>query len=194
MRARQTGLDQAPETRARIAFFVDGVLAQAFKDKELQELTVSDAELEAYFRDHEEEFRLPARILLQHFLYRTPEKASRARAQLRQGAAFPQLAEEKKLDADVLLVERGWFIRGVLIRELAEVAFQLRAGSVSDVIRSSHGHHVLRVEASEAGRKKDFAAVRSELSDKVRRAKAGRRYQEILDETRKQHQVRFHLD
>lgn len=74
LRARQARLDQAPEARARIAFLVDGVLAQAFKDKVLQEVTVSDADLEAYYRDHQQEFKLPARVLLQHFLYKTPEK------------------------------------------------------------------------------------------------------------------------
>lgn len=194
LRARQAKLDQVPETQARIEFFVDGVLAQAFKDKVLQEVTVSDADLEAYYRDHPEEFRLPARVLLQHFLYKTPEKAAHAQTRLREGAAFGQLAEEKKLDADVLLAERGWFVPEALIRELAEVAFQLPAGKVSDVIRSSYGYHVLRVEASEPVRNRDLAAARAELSEKVRRAKAAPRYQQILDETRQQHQVRVHFN
>ncbi len=194
LRAREAKLDQAPETRARIEFFVDGVLAQAFKDSVLQELTVSEAELDTYYRSHKDEFKLPARVFLQHLLYRTQEKAARAQAKLRQGDGFPQLAEEKKTDADLRLAERGWFTAEGLVRELAEVAFQLPRGEVSDVIRSSYGYHVVRVEESEPARAKDFAAARSELVDKVRREKAGRRYQQILDETRQQQRVRLHDD
>jgi peptidyl-prolyl cis-trans isomerase C len=193
LRARQAGLDQAPETRARIAFFVDGVLAQAFKDHVLHEVTVSEAELESYYRDHPKEFELPARVLLQHFLYRTPAKAARVHTRLQQGAAFDRIAEEKKVDPDLVLAERAWFTAETLLPELAEVAFQLPVGTASDVVRSRYGHHVLRVEASEAGRRKGFAAARAELSEKVRRAKAGRRYQEALDQTREERRVRFHF-
>ena len=194
LRAREARLDQIPEVRARIDFFVDGVLGQEFKGKVMRETVVTDEELAAYYRTHREEFRVPARLLLQHFVYKTPEKAAQTQARLRQGAAFADLARDKRLDSDVLLVEHTWFTPDLLIPELRESASRLPAGGVSDVIRSSYGYHVLRVEASEPSRYKDLAAAQTEIVAKVRQSKAARLYQQILNDTKSSHQVHLHFD
>src|SRR5437879_2297502 len=128
------------------------------------------------------------------FLYKTPEKAGQAEARLRQGAAFDELAKDKKADSDVLLVEHGWFTPSLLIPELSEIAFQLPVGGTSNVLRSSYGYHVLRAEAQEPSRVKDFAEARPEILDKVRQTKAAKLYGEILDNTRNSQQVRLYLD
>jgi peptidyl-prolyl cis-trans isomerase C len=194
LRAREAHLDQTPEVRARIDFFVDGVLAQEFKDKVMRETVVTDEELAAYYRTNREEFRVPARVLLQHFLYKTSEKAAQALARLQQGAAFADLAKDKRSDSDVLLMEHTWFTPDLLIPELRESASRLPAGGVSDVIRSSYGFHVLRVEASEPSRYKDLAAVQTEIVAKVRQSKAALLYEQILNDTKSSHQVHLHFD
>jgi len=193
-RARESKLDQVPEVRARIEFFTDSVLAQEFKNKLMREIAVDQEELAAYYRTHQDDFKLPPRVLLQHFLYKTPEKAAQAEARLRQGAAFEELAKDKKADSDVLLVEHGWFTPSLLIPELSEIAFQLPVGGTSNVLRSSYGYHVLRAEAQEPSRVKDFAEARPEILDKVRQTKAAKLYGEILDNTRNSQQVRLYLD
>ncbi len=192
IRAREAKLDQTPEVRARIEFFTDGVLAQEFKDRTIHQIGVTEEELTAYYSAHQEEFKLPPRVLLQHFLYKTPEKAAQTQAKLRQGAPFSQIAEQ--VDPGFLVVERHWFTPDLLIPEVREIAFQLSVGGVSDVIRSSYGYHVLYVEAQEPSHYKDFEAARGEILDKVRQAKASRLYQQILDETKNNHHVRLHLE
>jgi len=193
-RARESKLDQIPEVRARIEFFTDSVLAQEFKNKLMREIAVEEEELAAYYRTHQDDFKLPPRVLLQHFLYKTPEKAAQAEARLRQGAAFDELAKDKKADSDVLMVEHGWFTPSLLIPELSEIAFQLPVGGTSNVLRSSYGYHVLRAEAQEPSRVKDFAEARPEILDKVRQTKAAKLYGEILDNTKNSQQVRLYLN
>src|SRR6266852_3202099 len=193
-RAREAKLDQIPEVRARIEFFADSVLAQEFKNKLMREIAVDQEELAAYYRTHQDDFKLPPRVLLQHFLYKTPEKAAQAEARLRQGAAFDELAKDKKADSDVLMVEHGWFTPSLLIPELSEIAFQLPVGGTSRVLHSSYGYHVLRAEAQEPSRVKDFAEARPEILDKVRQTKAAKLYGEILDNTKNSQQVRLYLD
>lgn len=194
LRAREAGLGQAPEVRARIDFFVDGVLAQEFKDRQMHDIAVTEDEVVAYYRSHPEEFKLPPRFLLQHLLYKNAEKAARAQASLKQGTLFSGLAQQKESDPDLLLSEHAWFTPALLIPELANTAFQLHDGDVSDVIRSSHGYHVLRLEAHEEGRIQDVGEVRSEVLDKVRQVKASRMDEEVLKETKARPQVRLHVD
>ncbi len=194
LRARETRLDQVPEVRARLEFFADTVLAQEFKDKLMREATVTEEELTTYYRSHPQDFEVPARVLLQHFLYKTSEKVSQARARLQQGTEYTELAKDKKTDSDFVLAERAWFTKALLIPELADIAFQLSVGGVSNVVHSSYGYHVLRVEAQEPTRIKDFEAARSEVLEKVRQTKATRLYEQVLSDTRNSHQIRLHLD
>lgn len=192
--ARQQKLDQAPEVRARLEFFADGVLAQEYRDKLMREIPVREEELKDYYREHADEFRLPARVLVQHFLYKTAKKAVRVADRLRAGATYEELAREKQSDADALLVERNWFPRELLIPELAGPAFSLPKGATSEVIHSSYGYHVLRVEAVEPSRVQPFDAVRPEILRKVRQRKAARVFEETLDNLKNSLRVRTHFD
>lgn len=193
LKARAAGLDRMVDVRARIEFFTDSVLAQALKDSVMEKIKIAEEELLEYYQAHKKEFKIPPRLLLQHFLYRRAEKAARAREQLRQGATFSQLAAEKGKDLDLILVERNWFAPQLLISELSEAALALESGEVSEVLRSSYGYHVLRLEAREPGSYKEFAAARSEIAERLRRAKAGALYQQLLEEARREHPVRIRL-
>src|SRR2546425_1569289 len=120
-RAHQEGLDQAPEVRARLEFFIEGVLAQEYRDKLTREIPISEQELKGYYDAHLNEFRTSPSVLLEHFLYKTSERAVRTEQKLRAGVAYEEQAREKIDDAELLLVERDWFTRELLIPEVAAV-------------------------------------------------------------------------
>jgi len=192
-RAHQEGLDQIPEVRARLEFFTEGVLAQEYRDKLTHEIAIGEQELKEYYDAHLNEFRAPARVFLEHFLYKTPEKAARAEQKLRAGVAYHELAREKKDDAEVLLVERDWFTRELLIPEVAAVVFELPAGTIR-VIGSHYGYHVVRVAAVEPSRVQDFAAARPDIIRKVRQKKAARVFEQSLEETKRALAVRTYFE
>ncbi len=193
-RAHQEGLDQIPEVRARLEFFTEGVLAQEYRDKLTREIPVSEQELKDYYDTHLEEFRTLPRVLLEHFLFKTSEKAARAEQKLRAGVAYDELAREKKDDAEVLLVERDWFTRELLITEVAAVVFELPAGAISRVIRSHYGYHVVRVEAVEPSRLQDFTAARPDIIRKVQQKKAASVFDQTLEETKRALAVRTYFE
>ncbi|MGH9789001.1 MAG: peptidylprolyl isomerase [Candidatus Acidiferrales bacterium] len=193
-RARAAGLERRPDVRARVEFFTERVLAQAYQEKVMREIPVSEPELEAHYRANADDFRTAPRVLVQHFLYHTPEKAAQARARLEAGAAYTELAAEKHSDEDALLAERGWFTPELLLPELAGPAFALPAGGVSEVVRTGYGYHVLRVEAREESRLREFGEVREQLLDRVRQEKAARLFERLLEDARAGERVRLHAE
>lgn len=194
LRARELGLDRSPEVQTRIDFFTDGVLSQALREQIQRQVVVSEDEARTYYREHREAFRAPTKYLLEHFLYRLAESAARARDKLLSGDAFDQLARDRGKDSDLLLTERRWFTPELLPLELAEVAAQLAPGDVSEVVRSRHGHHILRLVGLEPGRYEEFSEVRPQAEEKVRQARAEALYRELLEELKSRHSVRIHLD
>lgn len=193
LRARELGLDRSPEVQARIDFFTDGVLSQALREQTQQQVVVSEDEARTYYREHREAFRVPPKYLLEHLLYRRAESAARARDKFLSGVAFDQLALDRGKDSDLLLTERRWFTPELLPIELAEVAAQLARGDVSEVVRSRHGHHILRLVGLDRGRYEEFSEVRPQVEEKVRQARAEALYRELLEEMRSRHSVRIHL-
>jgi peptidyl-prolyl cis-trans isomerase SurA len=74
-------------------------------------------------------------------------------AQLRQGADFAGLA--KRFSDDSVSRESGgelgWFRRGVMVPEFEQVAFRLKPGDLSPLVRTDFGFHIIQVERIQPG-------------------------------------------
>jgi parvulin-like peptidyl-prolyl isomerase len=193
-RAREIKLDQKPDVHAKLEFFADGVLAQECRDNALNEIIVSDNEVSEHYRTHKDDYRLPPRVYLQHFLYRSKEKAASAQARLRHGALYAEIAKEKKGDPDFLMIEHSWHDPSTLISQLSGIAFKLPVGRISDVISSSYGFHVLRVDRREPSKFRDLSDARAEIVNHLRQLKAADRYKQILNEMKHSEQVHLYTD
>src|SRR5213080_5374583 len=72
-------------------------------------------------------------------------------AALRRGAVFGDVA--RKFSADSASREQGgelgWFRRGVMVKEFEDVAFHLRPGAISYVVRTEFGLHIIQVERAQ---------------------------------------------
>jgi peptidyl-prolyl cis-trans isomerase SurA len=120
---------------------------------------VSDDEIRSFFqlRGHELGSRPETVEFDQIVLGPRPSEEARAaalaeaneiRARLVAGEDFTQLA--RRHSADPGSRERGgelgWFRRGRMVPEFDRVAFALRAGEISEVVETSFGFHIIRVD------------------------------------------------
>ena len=153
--------------------------------------TVTDKDLQAYYDQHREEFRVPDQVKVSHILIKTPlpepgakvdEKAvadDRAKAedvlkQVKAGGDFAKLAEKYSDDPGSAKQggELGWIGRGRTVPEFEKAAFSLGKGQTSDLVKSSYGFHIIRVEDKQEAHLKTLAEVKSEIEEKVKRQKA----------------------
>ena len=151
---------------------------------------VTDQDLQAYYDQHREEFRVPEQVKVSHILIKTPlpaagakedEKAiaeARAKAedvlkQVKAGGDFAKLAEKYSDDPGSAKSggELGWIGRGRTVPEFEKAAFSLGKGQTSDLIKSSYGFHIIRVEDKQEAHLKSLAEVKNEISEKVSQQK-----------------------
>jgi parvulin-like peptidyl-prolyl isomerase len=91
-------------------------------------------------------------------------RAEELRARLLAGEDFAQLAGQHSIAPEA--AEGGWlppFARGEL-PDAFDRAFELAPGSISEVIESPYGFHILRVEALHPPRQAEFADVRERIA------------------------------
>src|SRR5205085_4024419 len=68
--------------------------------------------------------------------------------------------------------ELGWIGRGRTVPEFEKAAFSLPKGQTSDLVKSSYGFHIIRVEDKQDAHVKTLAEVKSEIEGKIKEEKA----------------------
>ena len=155
-------------------------------------VAVGDKEVEAYYRDHPQEFTVPAEATVREIVLLTegadPAKhraeAEAVRARAAAGEDFAALAKEVSQagtkDSGGLL---GTIHKGDIAPELEAAAFSIPAGSVSPVIEMTHGFHVLKVDARTEEQLKPLEEVREATRDKIADHRYANDLQTFLDKS-----------
>lgn len=149
------------------------IAAEALRSR----VTVTEAEIETYWRDHKDEFTTPEEACASHILVKvkaSPETpaghvdaeakalAQAALAQLKGGADFATVA--KKVSEDEGSADQGGdlgcFARASMVQEFSNAAFSLPIGQVSDLVKTNFGYHIIRVSSRQEQRERPLSEVK----------------------------------
>jgi peptidyl-prolyl cis-trans isomerase D len=156
-------------------------------------VTVSPQELQAYYDQHRDEYRVPEQVKVRHILIKAPlpgadgkvdqkaadaalKKAEDVLKQVKAGGDFAQLAEKNSEDPGSAKQggDLGWIGRGRTVPEFEKAAFSLAKGQTSELVKSSYGFHIIHVDDKQEAHVKLLAEVKNEIEDKVKQEKVTR--------------------
>lgn len=160
-------------------------------------VTATDEELDAWFKEHRQDWYRPERIRIRHLLIPLPASASadeieaaRARAKglydrVGGGSDFANLvrAETPGAAADADPVS-GEIARGELFPALEAAAFALPVGGVSEPVQSPAGFHLLQVTEKTPPYEPKLEDVRSSIEQKISERKTRERYDAWIKQLR----------
>ena len=154
---------------------------------------VTQEDLQSYFGQHRDEFRVPEQINVRQILIKIPlpsadgkvdqkgvddarRKADDVLKQLKGGAKFEDLArkysEDPSKDSGGSV---GWIQRGRFpSADVEKAAFSLAKGGTSDVINAGYAFVILRIDEKQEAHVKNLAEVRSQIEPVIRQQKASR--------------------
>jgi len=179
------------EARARrlVAVGAPAEQEQAAVQRLLQEeafstVEVTDEEVEAHFREHASDLKVEEAVTLRQILVPTLNEARDVRRRLvKDPKSFEVLArtmsQAPEASAGGLM---GVFSKGQLPQELEEAAFATAPGGTSEVIQTSLGYHVLRVEAREPAREPSLAESRARIRAELSREKRDQAVRQFVRE------------
>jgi peptidyl-prolyl cis-trans isomerase D len=173
--------------------------------KVLASVQVSRDELQAYYDQHRDQYRLPQQVKVSHIWIKMPlpgpdgkidEKAvaeAQHRAddllkQLKSGAKFEEIAKKSSEDPGSASAggSLGWIGKGQTSPEFEKAAFSLPTGQISDVVKSSDGFHIIRVDEKQDAHMKTLDEVKAQIEPVLKQQKAQQVAQRQAEELRNQ--------
>ncbi len=160
--------------------------------KLLTQTQVTQQDLQAYYDQHREEYRVPEQVNVRHILIKSPlpgpdgkvdpkaMDAARAKAQdvlkqVKAGGNFADLA--KKYSDDPGSAKNGGALgfigKGRTVPEFEKAAFSLPKGGTSDLVQSSYGFHIIHVDDKQDAHLKSLDEVKAQIEPLIKQQKAG---------------------
>ena len=152
---------------------------------------VTHDELQSYYNQHRDQYRLPEQAKVSHILIKTPlpgpdgkvdekgvaeaqRRAEDLLKQLKAGAKFEDLARKYSEDTGSAKEggSLGWIGKGRTVPEFEKAAFSLPKGQISDLVKSSYGFHIIRVEDRQDAHMKTLEEVKDQIEPILKQQKA----------------------
>jgi peptidyl-prolyl cis-trans isomerase SurA len=141
-----------------------------------RETIISPYKIQAYYNEHKDSYQVAEQVKLRMIMLNKPadeaelegakELAQQVLEKLKGGAAFSEMASiysqgtQRSQGGDW-----GWAERSVLRSELADLAFNLKPGELSDVIETPQAYFIMLVEDKRASHVKPITEVREEIEN-----------------------------
>lgn len=128
-------------------------------------ITISDAQIKAYFNKNHAAFDVPDEVRARHILVSSLQTAQKVEADLKAGAHFSAEAKEYSIDPGSRDKggELGWFRRGQMVPAFEKVAFSEPIGKISAPVKSPFGYHIIQVEARKQGKKATLQSAHDQI-------------------------------
>ena len=176
--AMSGGLDTDSDVVSLMAKFKKEVVTQAFLRKVVERAKpVTEADTERFYLENKDRFKTPEKITASHIVLKAEEEAKAVQAALREGKDFVDLAKERSIGPRAAQGgSLGRITRGEMPLEFDQVAFNLSVGSISEVVKTPFGFHIIKVTDHISPMQMEF----SEVSERIQQRLQAERQEEAV--------------
>ena len=173
--AKRYGIPDDPQVKKMIQIAKDQIISQAFLTKELEK-SLTEKDIRAVYEEEVKNFKPEEEIHARHILVGTEKQAQDIMIQLKAGADFGLLADQKSIDKNAPKGDLGYFTKDMMIPEFAEAVFKMQKGELSGPVQTAFGWHIIQV----LDRRKTQPPSFESQKDQLRQAVTERKLPQIL--------------
>ena len=156
-----------------------------------KDIKVTDADIESFYKQNQARYGQPERKRVSHILLEIPASADEATKTKARDAAldlsrranadpkqFAALAKEFSQDTGSAAQggDLGWISKNMLVPQVEDAVFKLDKGSISGVVESPFGAHVLYITDVQPASIKLLADVKEDIISEIRKQVAADRF------------------
>jgi peptidyl-prolyl cis-trans isomerase C len=172
--AEKQKIADTPEFKRREAFMRNKLLMSALLEAH-SKAAATDEELHKVYDEQVKPMGAEEEVRARHILVETEDEAKAIAEQIKGGADFAELAKEKSKDPGSAKDggDLGYFAKGSMVPEFADVAFKMYPGQVSNPVKTQFGWHIIKLEDKRARKVPDFDQVKNQIEAFVARRAQG---------------------
>ena len=142
----------------------------------------TEEEIRAHYEAHQDEYTTQDRVLAQHILIKPASDKPEDKA-----AAKAKLCPSGKQNGGSL----GWFGRGMMVKPFEDVAFDLALDTVSDILETPFGYHIIIKTGEEKGRTPTLEELHDKIATFLFHAKRSQAVADHVDDLRAKADVKL---
>ena len=167
--AEAAGMDQTPIFAQRLDYLKDRALRRAYFADAIA-AGVTEEQVRAEYDKYVAQFQPQEEVHAAHILVETKEEADAIEAELKGGADFAAIAQEKSIDpgSGANGGDLGFFSKGMMVPEFETAVFALaNPGDISPPVQSQFGWHIIKLEEKRQSQPPAFEQIASQLQQQV---------------------------
>ena len=160
-------------------------------------VSVSEAELKAYFDQNQSNLAAKEERRASHILVNAPKELNDADKVKAKEKALSILDAVKKSPAQFADIAKknsqdpgsaesggdlGFFARGAMVKPFEDAAFNLKKGEISGLVQSDFGFHIIQLTDIKSASSANFAQMRASLEVELKKQLAQKKYAEIAEQ------------
>jgi len=169
-KAHEMKLDRDKAVGERVESFRERLLLDAALHELIEKkIEVTEEDLTARCNAHRDALPPIEEARASHILVKTESEARALLGRLRRGANFAALAKAHSIDPATKDKggDLGVLRKGRVLPEFDRVVFEMKPGQFSDVVRTSYGYHIIRVQSRRTQKPLSVDDVRDELRAQI---------------------------
>lgn len=200
LEAKAKGLDKQSKTEELLRGIEINILAGQYLRDEIENISVSQAEIEGFYNDYKDQFRQEEERKIREIVLESESEAKDILIELLKGSDFASLATQRSKapssanGGDLGYIKKGK--RGADYARFDEIAFSksLEAGQLSTVFKDKNGYYIIKVEAIKGGQPRTLFEVKEDIKKSVQFLKQQQKLKEITEGLLKKAKVEVYQD
>lgn len=185
--AKKDGVDKDKEVSDRMEDLRKRLIVETYLKKKVEkEAQISDQEMKKFYDENKDKFKAGDQVKASHILVKTEKEATDILAQLKGGAKFEDLAKKFSTDSTASKGgDLGWFPKGAMVPEFDKVAFSLKEGEMSGIVKTQFGFHIIKVTGKRPAGITPFEEVKEQIKSNLLPAKQQEIFTKMKEEMKK---------
>ena len=196
LEAKKRGLDKGKEFERKVEEFKKITLINELLQKEIEATSqVSEKDAEDYYNGHKDDFMAPNQIKLSQIVVQNEGDARKAFERIKNGEDFAKVAAEVSTDKKSAKSggNMGYFKKGELAPEIAEVVSKLRKGDLGTPVKLKDGIHIFKV-TDVKGTIVEYDKVKGMIMQRLTAEKQKSSFDKFLESIKKNYKVEINKD
>ncbi|MGM0446480.1 MAG: peptidylprolyl isomerase [Bacillota bacterium] len=173
----------------------DRLIINKLQETVMGDVEVTEEEMESYYEENTSEFEVQEQVEASHILLEDEETAQEVLTELNNGADFAELAKEYSTgpsaeDGGSL----GYVSKDQNIAEgFKDALFELEVGTVSDVVETQYGFHIIKVSDKREAGTRTYDEVKDQIKEQLTNQKGQNIWDQFVRELRDEAQIENNL-